>query len=431
MKKRLLSLLMIVAMMTTLLVGCGEKTKDETEGEKIHLTYLNGAGELVDFWNEFFEEYNANNDDNIEVEVIYDESSETLQVMMASGETPDLITTDITTDMIDAGKFEDLTDMSVWEDFYPEVKEYATYAADGRAYSVPLLMSAVGLFYNEEIFEEVGITPAYTWDEFVNNLRAIKEKNPDVTPMYIGGGDAWMLGHMAEFWQWGASKQQFGLQEQQQLMLDSELEKLGITTEEDSVMAIWAERLMQLMDEGLINANAATDTYTTQNEAFAAGEVGIISAGLWTATELEDLMDDTSIVGFSQYPALIDGMKATVGSSADCYVRISSESENVDAAKKVLEYMCKPESLEALSLAKQSPAANPDVVTDWGFLQEGVSAVLSDEEVVQLTWTCGSWPTGFGNDDHGRVTQELLAGAYDTPVDFAKAYIDAWNAGLN
>lgn len=429
-RNKLLSLILILAMSVLAFASCGGGESD-TSAEKTHLVYYNTAGELVEFWEDFFATYNETNEDNIEVEVIYGTDSNGLQDLMAAGDTPDLFTADVTQEMIDEGKMVDLSDMDIWDSLYPVAKEYSTNVKTGITVFAPTLMSCVGLFYNKDIFADAGITPAYTWDEFVDNLRTIKEKNPDVIPLYIGGGDAWPLGHMTEFWVLQGPKQAFGVNEQEQMMVDNKLDELGLNTDPDGALAMWAARMDQLREEGLVNENIVTDDYTKQNEGFAEGKIAMISAGLWTATELSGLTDDTSFVGICQYPAILDGTKATIGSSIDAVIYVSSESENVDACKKVLEYIFQPENMEAISITKQSPSANPDVQTDWGFLKDSVAEVLSDDNVAQLTWTVGSFPTGFGNDDCGKILQQQFAGAYASPTEFAQAWIDAWNNGLN
>lgn len=409
----------------------GESSDGSSSGEKIHLVYYNTAGELVDFWEDFFNTYNENNEDNIEVEVVYGTEEDGLQNLMAAGDTPDLFTADITQEMVDDGRIVDIADMDFWDTLYPECKDYSTNVKTGMTVFAPLLMSCVGLFYNKDIFDEVGIEPVNTWDEFVDNLRKIKEAKPDVTPLFIGAGDAWPLGHITEFWVMQQAKEKYGVIEQKQLMVDNDLDSLELNTDPDDQLCMWATRMNQLMEEGLINENVVTDAYDKQNEQFANGEVAMISAGLWTATELTGLTDDTSFISICQYPAIVDGTQASVGDSVDCCIYISAESENVDACKKVIEYLYQPENMEAVSIAKQSPSANPDVETDWGFLKDSVAEVLADDDVAKLTWDVGSWPTGFGNDDAGRILQQQFAGEYDTPEEFAQGWIDAWYNGLN
>ena len=57
----------------------------------------------------------------------------------------------------------------------------------GKNYFVPMCMGAVGLFYNKDVFEELGLKDAETWDELMDNLRTIQEKKPEMVPSIFAG----------------------------------------------------------------------------------------------------------------------------------------------------------------------------------------------------------------------------------------------------
>ena len=61
---------------------------------------------------------------------------------------------------------------------------------DNKVYSVPNTKMAFGYYYNKEMFEAAGITPAKTWDEFITNCQALKDAG--YTPLAINV--AWMGG---------------------------------------------------------------------------------------------------------------------------------------------------------------------------------------------------------------------------------------------
>ncbi len=45
---------------------------------------------------------------------------------------------------------------------------------DGGLYNISYGRQSIGYFYNKEMFEEAGITPATTWDEWMSNLETLK-----------------------------------------------------------------------------------------------------------------------------------------------------------------------------------------------------------------------------------------------------------------
>ena len=67
---------------------------------------------------------------------------------------------------------------------------FASNTIDGKIYGVPDLNQCFGYFYNTEMFEQAGITPAETWDEWMSNLEALK--GIGVTPLtFFTGENSW------------------------------------------------------------------------------------------------------------------------------------------------------------------------------------------------------------------------------------------------
>lgn len=63
--------------------------------------------------------------------------------------------------------------------------------SDGRPYAVPFASQTLGVFYNTEIFQRLGLKVPTTWDEFIQVCKALKEKN--VIPLANGMATAFMV----------------------------------------------------------------------------------------------------------------------------------------------------------------------------------------------------------------------------------------------
>lgn len=357
------------------------------------------------------------------------DATSTLQVKMASGDVPDLISCSVTQDMINNNKFADLTNMSWWSSLSPEMKTDSTDVKSGKVYCVPFLKSEVGLIYNKKIFKELGLKQAKTWADFVANLKTIKAKKPDVTPFYIGAKDGWMLNQMAQFTMMAPAMQKLSYADQQNAMLGADFTKLGWNNSSSGAISTFAADMMELQKDGLINSDVVTATYDNQTTAFAKGKAAYICQGLWAMSNIAKVNSDTSFAGITYYPALLNGTNPSIGSAPDGNIYISSESKNVDAAKKVLDYIMKADNLKAVSEAKQEPSTNPDVKSNWGVLKDDVAAVSADSSVSKLNWAAA--PSGFSGDDQGKMIQELFAGGYKTPQAFADAWISRWKKGVS
>lgn len=74
--------------------------------------------------------------------------------------------------------------------FAPSSMGSVSQRSDGRVYAVPFASQTLGLFYNTEIFQRLGLKPPATWDELLQLGKALKERN--VVPLANGMATAWM-----------------------------------------------------------------------------------------------------------------------------------------------------------------------------------------------------------------------------------------------
>lgn len=69
----------------------------------------------------------------------------------------------------------------------PDTESQFSY--DGKVYGLPMYKSYWVIFYNKNVFDEVGITPPATWDEFMSNNQKIKDAG--VTPLFATQEAGW------------------------------------------------------------------------------------------------------------------------------------------------------------------------------------------------------------------------------------------------
>ncbi len=394
------------------------------EQEQVTLKFLTGKVETVDLVNTMIAKFQEENP-NIKVEQEYQkDASNVIKIKFASGDVPD-ITTVVNQDYIDQGKYLDLSNESFWSRVIPAVKDLNTDIKTGKQFSAAATVTMGGIFYNKKIFEELGLKEALTWSEFKANLKTIKEKKPDVVPFFLPGKEAWSMGHLIEFMAHGVIKQKYGVYESRKAFINNDAEKLAFDAPGGS-METFAARLMELKNEGLINADALTATYDNEKEDFVGGKAAMFSQEMWVLGDLLKINPDfADSIGFSPFPAIVDGTSAVTLSADDSKYAITSESKHPEEAKKFLEFLFKPENLKSYSEAIKSPSAFSDVTADWGPLEAQATQALKNGINIAFTDT----PSGLSGDDVGRMVQELIAGNYKTPTDFAKKYKEAWDKG--
>ena len=392
------------------------------------VSFFTGKIETVDLLNEIIDGFNAANPGIVVEQEYQNDASSIIKVKFASGEVPDVMTT-YEQEFVDQGKYMDLSGMNEWwERLIPSMRESCTDLKTGKQYRVCTNMTMAGFFYNKEIFSELGLTPATTWDEFVQNLTVIREKMPDVDPWFIFGKEAWHLGHLIEFIPHGYLKQSLGALECKTAMLNNDSAKLNFGAS-DGCMAVFAQNLLDLQAKGLINEDVLTATSDNCVEAFVTGKAAMFSNGMWALSGiLEANPDMADKIGFAPYPAYMPDSQPVVLCAEDSGYSISATTPNGDAAKAFLSYLFSAENQKKYAEALGSPSAFTDVNAEWApkAFAEEVNAALSSAVNIGFT---NEKPAGFSGDDAGRMVQDLLAGTYDAQ-SFAQAYEKAWNEGF-
>ena len=308
------------------------------------VSFFTGKIETVDLLNEIIDGFNAANPGIVVEQEYQNDASSIIKVKFASGEVPDVMTT-YEQEFVDQGKYMDLSGMNEWwERLIPSMRESCTDLKTGKQYRVCTNMTMAGFFYNKEIFSKLGLTPATTWDEFVQNLTVIREKMPDVDPWFIFGKEAWHLGHLIEFIPHGYLKQSLGALECKTAMLNNDSAKLNFGAS-DGCMAVFAQNLLDLQAKGLINEDVLTATSDNCVEAFVTGKAAMFSNGMWALSGiLEANPDMADKIGFAPYPAYMPDSQPVVLCAEDSGYSISATTQNGDAAKAFLSYLFSAEN---------------------------------------------------------------------------------------
>ena len=444
--KRLFAFVLAICMLTTAFAGCGQQAgtptepkadqastnevekKDEKPAKDVDLTFFTGKVETVDLLDEIIAGFNAQSG-GITVEQEYqNDASNIIKIKFASGEAPDIMTT-YEQEYVDQGKYLDLSDMDeIWNRLIPSMKESCTDINSGKQYRICTNMTMAGFFYNKEIFAELGIEPATTWEGFVANLEKIKTEMPDVDPWFIFGSEAWHLGHLIEFIPHGYIKAKYGATAAKTAMLNNDKSILNFG-DPNGAMATFAAGLLELQEKGLINEDVLTATNDNCVDAFVSGKAAMFSNGMWALSSV--LAKDPEMadkIGFAPYPAMMEDGTPMVLVAEDSGYSISADTEHVEEAKAFLTYLFSADNQKKYAESLGSPSAFTDVDAKWApdSIVEGVNNAVSSAANIGFT---NEKPAGFSGDDAGRMVQDLLAGKY-TAEEFAKAYEAAWDAGF-
>lgn len=426
--KRTITLALVFLMLLPAAFAQGSSEGSGSGAKDVELSFFTGKVETIDVIDEIMDDFNAL-DSGITIEQEYqNDASNIIKIKFASGEVPDIMTT-YEQEYVDQGQYMDLSDMDQWWNrLVPSMRDSCTDVNSGRQFRVCTNMTMAGFFYNKEIFDSLGLTPATNWADFVGNLEAIKAAYPEVDPWFIFGSEAWSLGHLIEFIPHGYLKAKYGALETKKAMLANDKEILAFA-DSDGAMATFARGLLEVQEKGLVNSDVLTATSDNCIEAFVNGETAMFSNGMWCLSSI--LAKDPSMadkIGFAPYPSMMDDGVPVVLVAEDSGYSISASSVNQQQAIEFLDYLFSPENQKRYSEALGSPSAFIDVDAAWApqSVVDGVDEAVASAANIGYT---NEKPAGFTGDDAGRMVQDLLAGRY-TAEEFAKAYEAAWDAGF-
>ena len=226
MKKKLITALLATSVMSTMFSGCSvststgstattdtstkteSKTTDEATGEEVEITWLfwddlEATEDLITIgYKQVIDRFNEEYKGKYHVKAITTNLAEypaKLNALVAAGDVPDVFTCDpgpMLTQYVEAGATADLTDIlqnqeSEWYGTFSDgIFERLTY--DGKIMAVPTCFAAACVFYNTEIFKEVGVEVPETYDQLIDVCKKIKEAG--YAPISCSAGTAWCLG---------------------------------------------------------------------------------------------------------------------------------------------------------------------------------------------------------------------------------------------
>ncbi len=205
-KKQIFTLVMLVLFTISLgFAGSSRDSGDSSSEDKTTLQFWTWRPEDVDFYDGLITEFEKNNPE-IEVVQTAHKNTEYNTILAASlqgGSGPDVFQTRA------YGGLQTFTDSNFiepLEDWVPELAGYskaalggATSITDNKVYGVPANGQTLFIYYNEAYYDELGLEVPQTWDEFISNLKIMKDAG--IVPLANGTKDGWtvevMLGAIA------------------------------------------------------------------------------------------------------------------------------------------------------------------------------------------------------------------------------------------
>ncbi|MDR3051899.1 MAG: ABC transporter substrate-binding protein [Oscillospiraceae bacterium] len=247
-------------------------------------------------------------------------------------------------------------------------------AGGGTLKSIPYQPNIFAYFFNQEIFDEAGITaPPATWPEFLDVCQKIK----DAGYIPITSDDAYihtMLGyHLARL---------IG----EEGVLD--VVNNGKWAEEPAVLQA-AQAYEELAAKGYLSPTIGSAVWPiNQNGELALGDAAMYLNGSWLPNEVKAMTGPDFVWGCFSYPALEGGKTGVEASNFGAQVlAINKDSQVAPEAFELIRYITKGEfdaKLSAESLGIPADTSN----TEWPAMLAAVKDVMG-KLTTRYSWAAG------------------------------------------
>ena len=242
----------------------------------------------------------------------------------------------------------------------------ADFSYDGKVYGLPMYKSYWVIFYNKHVFEDVGITPPTTWDEFLSNNDKIKASG--VTPLFATQEAGWTSFIWFEEIL-SKSDPEFYTQ-----LMNGEAEYTDEPAQE--ALRTWAG----LYEKGYFTAPDIA--WDNEPALFQEGAVAQVPMGTWrNGIFVENGMTDADY-GAYVLPVVEEGVQPSVITESGV-ISVAEKAPNKDAALDAMGEWLNPEVQSVWANAIKDTSANPTVVTDDPVLAS-VSEQVTSAEPVEL-----------------------------------------------
>jgi raffinose/stachyose/melibiose transport system substrate-binding protein len=273
----------------------------------------------------------ANPGTTVSLEAMPSENMRTvLQTQLRSGEGPDVFSwgsgPGYAGALAQAGLLFDLT--PAYEQYkwpvYDFAKQRVTF--DGKIVGIPGEMETIGLFYNKDMFAEMGLEQPTSVGELTAAAQKIKDAGK--TPIAAADQEGWPGGHMLSM----ALGSRIGSQG-----VDALIDGQGSWNSPDVVAAV--QQWKDWNDAGLLGKSPTAQTTDGAAALFYSGDAAILPTGSWAIPAIDK--NAKFDVGYMPFPSESGAGVFTGGLGSGPF--ISASSKKTDAAVKFLNFLVSPE----------------------------------------------------------------------------------------
>jgi raffinose/stachyose/melibiose transport system substrate-binding protein len=301
---------------------------------------------------------------------------------------------------IEAGQLEPIDgEVEGLDEIAPSVLAGAKGKEDGKTYAVPLATQTLQMFYNKAVFEELGLEPPTTWDEFIDVNESLLAAG--VTPMALGAKDDWILPIFHDI----VGSARYG---------GAAFEERVLSGETDFNDPDYVASLQLITDlEKYLTPDVVGVSYTDSQIQFTSGQAAQFPGGSFEIATFRNQAPDLEI-GSYQVPLHDDAVSETPVSPAyaDGNFAVNAKSENKEAAFTLLNWLATPEFGQLVADELNQFSAIPGVEYSDEVMQEAWSN-YEDGQAPYLLLVDFRYGEPLGTAVLGTEIQRMLLGETD------------------
>ena len=437
MKRRLLSVLLVVTLVAVMVTGCGKKaaetpaveTNEETTEATTEVTTDDAAtvettdaatgedkqiakkikilsiwaedkdnGKLItDLTKKYIAEVNPNFEYEFEL-VSSDNLKQKIATLAASNDLPDVFVYESgkpIVELIDADKILDvgqaLEDLGVADSLDAgAVSLLKTLSGTDQLYDLPLGMNVEGFWYNKALFEKAGVEVPNTWEEF--EAACVTLKAAGIQPLSAGGADKWPVTRLINAYV------------MRSMGVDAmNLAAAGTAKYTDAGYVAAAGKIQELAAAGYFGEGVTTVDMNTAGNMLLAGEAAMFYNGSWFT---EALTADTNPagadgIGFFNIPVVDAAIGTITEYPMNCgNILCLDKAKYDDGTAAWLKYMVQNIGNEAMSQFGAVKGYKYDVAGDLSTY----SQIVADQ--LALVTKASTWFEAAMNSETSTVAQE-------------------------
>lgn len=411
--KRVITALAVGAAATLALSSCAAGGTTGNASDPVTLNVWSWQKPMSDSWDKIFALYEEQNPG---VDVVFTGYEGTdyptvLKTGLSGSDGPDLVMLHPYTAIepyVAAGQIEPLdTDMVPGLGTAFSEDSLAASQVDGAQYGVPFALQTVQVYYNKDIFEEVGVEPPAMPGDVEPMLEKIAEAG--YTPISVTGKDSWQLVNVFD----GLVGPTYGGRD----WVEGSRAGDSAASDPEFIAALDEFQSLSKYFPEFVTGVA----YADSQALFSSGAAAMYPGGAWELAGFQAANPDLNIGVFSMPAA--DGSHPTWGYE-DGSLALSAKAAHPDEALKLLEWMTSVEFGEAFTNELKQVSSVKGVTVSDPVLNEMITNYQADP--VPMIWVTDyfgvSSPAPYAALMNG--TQEILLGT-KTPADVGTSIDDS------